>query len=164
MRSAVHLPVVSLVTAGGLLLATSLAGTQPAHAPGPCISGTYLAVEGSGTQSLWTFSSDGTFQATSSASRALNFSQIHGSWKRAGARHARVAGLDFVFRAQPDGAGVPPQAIARLDAWLTFSTDCRQLLGTFELRFYDAPGDDPLDASIPLVGSDTVSGRRVHVP
>ena len=27
--------------------------------------GSYLAVEGSGTQSLWTFSSDGTFQASS---------------------------------------------------------------------------------------------------
>jgi hypothetical protein len=159
-----HLAGICFVSAAVLLFTTSVAGTQPAGAVGGCIPGTYLAVEDSGTQSLWTFSSDGTFHATSSAESALNFSLIHGSWQRDGARTARAVGLDFVLRPQPEGAGVPPQAIARIDASMTFSRDCRQFAGAFNLRFYNAVADDPLNTAIAPSFSDTLTGRRVLVP
>jgi hypothetical protein len=153
-----------LVSALVLLVATSFASSQSAGAVGGCMPGTYLAVEGSGTQSLWTFSSDGTFQATSSAAGALDFSTIHGSWQRDGPRTARAVGLDFILRAGPEGAGVPPEAIARIDLSIAFSRDCRQFAGAFDLRFYDGVADDPLRTVVAPSGSDTMTGRRVVVP
>ena len=52
-----------------LLVASLFAFAVPAGAAGVggCIPGVYLVQEGSGTQSLWSFSSDGTIHSTSSA-------------------------------------------------------------------------------------------------
>src|SRR5262245_1214739 len=80
-----------------LLAAIGLARIRPVEAVGGCIPGSYLAVESSGTQSLWTFSSDGTFHASSSAQSAFNFSTIQGTWEREGASNVRAVGLDFTF-------------------------------------------------------------------
>ena len=65
-----NVPGLCFLCAGSLLVATSLVAPRSVEAAGGCIPGSYLAVEGSGTQSLWTFSSDGTFQVASSAERA----------------------------------------------------------------------------------------------
>lgn len=159
-----NVPGICLVAAGSLIFAATVMGTRPVEAVAGCIPGSYLAREASGTQSLWTFSSDGTFQATSSAERALNFSHIQGTWQRDAAHSARAVGLDFGFLPQPVGAGVPPQWVTRIDVSLTFARDCRQFAGGFELRFYDAAGD-PLDpTTMAPAGADTLIGRRIQVP
>jgi hypothetical protein len=151
-------------TAALLVAAAGIANIPRVEAAGGCIPGGYLAVEGSGTQSLWTFSSDGTFQASSSAQSAFNFSNIHGAWQREGRGDVRAVGLDFGFLPEPVGSGVPPQTITRIDVSLAFARDCQQFAGDFELRFYNA-ADDPLDAgaSVPA-GTDTVMARRIQVP
>jgi hypothetical protein len=126
----------------------------------------YLVVEGSGTQSLWTFSKDGAFQVASSAEVAFNFSHIHGAWKQKGPRAARATGLDFVFLPAPINGGVPPASIGRIDASISFSKNCKEIEGAFELRFFDPQTEDPLnpatDSGIPIV--DTFTGRRITVP
>jgi hypothetical protein len=53
------------------LLNSTIVGSRDTGAQGGCFPGTYLVVEGSGTQSLWTLSHDGAFQVTSSAERRL---------------------------------------------------------------------------------------------
>ena len=58
------------------LLSSTSANSRDAGAQGGCLPGTYLVIEGSGTQSLWTLSQDGGFQVTSSAERAFGFSHI----------------------------------------------------------------------------------------
>src|SRR5688500_14311748 len=125
-----------------------------------CIAGTYLVLEASGTQSLWTFSKDGTVQIASSAQEPLNFSDGHGAWKQTRSREARATILDFTY-----GEQTPPSAIARVDAQLSFSKKCTTVQGNFELRFFDPETEDPLDVSSdggsPL--TDTFSGRRVKV-
>jgi hypothetical protein len=157
-------PGIRLLSVGSLLFATSFAPARSVENVGGCTPGTYLAVEGSGTRSIWTFSSDGTFQATSSAERLFTFSHIQGAWQREGGRGARAVGLDFGFASQQAGAGVPPQWTTRIDAALEFSRDCQQVTGTFDLRFYDVP-DDPLAALTTAPnGSDTLIGRRLQVP
>ena len=126
--------------------------------------GSYLAAEGSGTQSLFTFSSDGTFQVTSSAERAFGFSHIQGTWERQGAHDARAVGLDFGLPSALTGAGAPPEWISRIDLSLRFSQDCGQFAGGFELRFNDAT-EDPLEApTTPPDGVDTLIARRIQVP
>jgi hypothetical protein len=125
-----------------------------------CI-GTYLMVEGSGTQSLWTFASDGTLQITSSAQDVDdeftdNFSEQHGAWKRAGQGNVETTTLDFTV----DGLYAPTR-IARVDALVTFSNACRDVTGSFDLRFYVMPAD-PLDINAgTLAFSDMVTGRQV---
>ena len=160
-----RMPGLYFVCAGSLLVvATSAAAPGPVGAVGGCIPGSYLAVEGSGTHSLWTFSSDGTFQVASSAERAFSFSHIQGTWQREGAHDARAVGLDFGLPAQPTGGGAPPEWITRIDVSLRFSRDCRQFAGGFELRFYDAT-EDPLEAPATVpAGTDTVTARRIQVP
>jgi hypothetical protein len=153
-----------VVCAGSLLVTTSLAAPRSVEAVGGCIPGSYLAIEGSGTQSLWTFSSDGTFQVASSAERAFKFSHIQGTWQRQGAYDSRAVGLDFGLPSDPIGAGAPPAWITRIDASLRFSRDCRRFAGGFELRFYDAT-EDPLEAPTTApAGADTVTARRIQVP
>ena len=155
---------IGVVCAGTLVVVTSLAVSRSDGPGGGCVPASYLAIEASGTQSLWTFSRDGTFQVASSAERAFTFSHIQGSWERDHARNVDAVGLDFGFRPQAVGAGVPPQWITRIDASLAFSRDCRQFVGDFDLRFYDA-GEDPLDPAAKVVSAhDTVTGRRVEVP
>ncbi len=131
-----------------------------------CIPGTYLVVEGSGTQSLWTFSKDGTFQTTSSAQGPLNFSDGQGAWKQTRSRQAKVTFLDFNYRDSGENGGFPPSGIARVDAQWSFSKKCTDVQGSFELRFFDPDTEDPLDPSTdtgdPI--SDTFTGRRVTVP
>ena len=78
-------PGLCFVCAGSLLVNASLAAPRSVGAVGGCIPGSYLAAEGSGTQSLLTFSSDGTFHLASSAERAFGFSHIQGTWQRQGA-------------------------------------------------------------------------------
>lgn len=159
-----NVPGICVMSVGSLLFATTLQGTRPVDTVGGCIPGSYLAVEASGTHSLWTFSSDGTLQATSSAEKVFGFSHIQGTWQRDGARGARAVGLDFGFRSQQVGAGVPPQWTTRLDVSLEFSRGCRQFAGAFDLRFYDVT-EDPLDAPTTVpAGSDTLTGRRIQVP
>ena len=152
-----------LVSAGLLLVGIIVGSTRPIEAIGGCIPGSYLAVEDSGTRSLWTFFSDGTFTAASSAQGAFNFSQIQGTWQRDGVNTSHAVALDFGFRSEPIGAGVPPQWITRIDASLEFARDCQQFAGEFELRFYSA-GEDPLDATaVVAAGGDTLTGLRINV-
>ena len=59
-----------------------------ADADGGCFQGTYFVRESSGTQSLWTFSQDGTYQSASSAEAARSFGHAQGAWKDPGSRIA----------------------------------------------------------------------------
>src|SRR5262249_55212806 len=128
------------------ILNSSIASSQDTESSqGGCFPGTYLVVEGNGTQSLWTLSQDGTFHITSSAERAFNFSHIQGVWTKAGARDAKARGLDFTFKRTPVNGGVPPSKITRLDALMTFAQRCEEMKGTFELRVFN-PDDDPLNS------------------
>jgi hypothetical protein len=144
------------------LLNSTIVSSRDTGAQGGCFPGTYLVVEGSGTQSLWTLSHDGAFQVTSSAERAFGFSHIQGVWKKTGARDAKARGLDFNFNETPVNSGVPPSRIARLDIVMSFAEKCEEMEGSFELRVFN-PNDDPLDSNTPAVTSDTFSGRRVRI-
>jgi hypothetical protein len=145
-----------------LLLKSTFVNARDTGAQGGCFPGTYLVVEGSGTQSLWILSQDGAFQVTSSAERAFGFSHIQGVWKKTGARDAKARGLDFNFSETPVNRGVPPAQIARLDIVIGFAEKCDEMAGAFELRVFN-PADDPLDSNRPAVASDTFSGRRLSV-
>jgi hypothetical protein len=130
---------------------------------GGCIPGVYLVQESSGTQSLWSFSGDGTIHTTSSAQGAFHFGDGYGGWKQT--RHQQVGStfLDFTYNPSPTGSGVPPSAVARVDALSSFSEHCAEIHGTFELRFFDPVSEDPLDRATdtgePVV--ETFTGRRV---
>lgn len=79
-----------------------------------------------------------------------------------GGSGARAVGLDF-FLPEPVGAGAPPQSICG-STHRSFSRNCGQFTGEFELRFYNA-AEGPLAApSAVPAGTDTVTGRRVRVP
>jgi hypothetical protein len=82
-------------------------GTLHAASKEGCIPGTYLIEEASGTQSLWTFSKDGTIQIASSAQGALNFSDGYGAWKQASSREAKATIIDFNYGGAVNG-GFPP--------------------------------------------------------
>jgi hypothetical protein len=144
------------------LLNSSIVGSRDTRAQGGCFPGTYLVVEGSGTQSLWTLSHDGAFQVTSSAERAFGFSHIQGVWKKTSARDAKARGLDFNFNETPVNSGVPPSQITRLDILMSFAERCEEMEGSFELRVFN-PNDDPLGSNRPVAASDTFSGRRVSI-
>jgi hypothetical protein len=144
------------------LLNSTIVSSTAAGAQGGCFTGTYLVVEGSGTQSLWILSHDGAFQVTSSAERAFGFSHIQGVWKKTSAREARARGLDFNFRETPLNGGVPPSQIARIDIVMSFAEKCEEMEGSLELRVFN-PNDDPLDSNRPVAVSDTFSGRRVSI-
>jgi hypothetical protein len=132
---------------------------------GGCIPGAYLVVEESGTQSLWTFSSDGTVQSASSAQGALNFSDAQGAWKQSRSGQAKATIIDFNYSNSSLNGGFPPSGIARVDATLSFSKKCDRVEGSFELRFFDPETEDPLDVTSdsgnPI--SDTFTGRRIIV-
>jgi hypothetical protein len=145
-----------------LLLNSTIVGSRDTGAEGGCFPGTYLVIEGSGTQSLWTLSHDGAFQVTSSAERAFGFSHIQGVWKKSGARDAKARGLDFNFSETPVNNGVPPSHIARLDIVISFADGCEDVEGSFDLHVFN-PSDDPLDSNAPLAASDTFTGRRVGI-
>lgn len=158
-------PSLCFVCAGSLLVAASLTAPRSVGAVGGCIPGSYLAAEGSGTQSLLTFSSDGTFHLASSAERAFGFSHIQGTWQRQGAHDVRAVGLDFGLPSDPTGAGAPPEWITRIDMSLRFSPDCRRFAGDFELRFFYDATDDPLEPPTTAPdGADTLTARRIQVP
>ena len=145
-----------------LSMNSTIASSRDTESQGGCFPGTYLVVEGSGTQSLWTLSQDGTFHIASSAERAFDFSHIQGVWAKAGARDAKARGLDFTFNQTPVNGGVPPSQITRLDALMTFAQRCDEMEGTFELRVFN-PNDDPLNSNPPAISSDIFSGRRVSI-
>jgi len=130
-----------------------------------CIPGTYLVKEGSGTQSLWTLSQDGTLQITSSAEVAFNFSHLQGAWRQTSRGRAKAVALDFDFISSPIANGAPPAAIARLDISISFSKECDGMEGNLALRFFDSKTEDPLDpstgAGAPAL--DNFLGRRVRV-
>ena len=144
------------------LLTSSVATGRNTESQGGCFAGTYLVVEGSGTQSLWTLSQDGAFQVTSSAERAFGFSHIQGVWTKTGARHAKARGLDFNFSQTPVNGGVPPSQITRLDIVMTFAQSCKEMEGAFELRAFN-PNEDPLNSNTPAIASDIFLGRRVSI-
>lgn len=153
------------VTAALVVFGSGVIGPPLARAAGGCVPGSYLVLEGSGTRSLWKFSRGGTFQVTSSAERALNFSHLHGAWKQKGSRGGKATGLDFVFLTDPVSGGVPPEFIARIDAQFSFSRNCKEIEGAFEIRFFAPDTDDPLDpATGTFIGHDTFTGRRITVP
>ena len=154
--------LVFLLSMAAFLLSSMSASSRDAGAQGGCFPGTYLVVEGSGTQSLWTLSHDGALQVTSSAERAFGFSHIQGVWKKTGARDAKARGLDFNFSETPVNSGVPPSHIARLDIVISFADKCEELEGRFDLHIFN-PSDDPLDSNAPLAASDTFTGRRVGI-
>jgi hypothetical protein len=145
-----------------ILLNVTTGSSRDAGTQGGCFHGTYLVVEGSGTQSLWTLSDDGGFQVTSSAEKAFGFSHIQGVWKKTGARDAKARGLDFTFRDNAVSGGVPPAQIVRIDIEMRFAEKCRVIEGDFELRVFDH-NDDPLTSNTPPDASETFSGRRVTI-
>jgi len=125
-----------------------------------CIAGTYLIEEGSGTQSLWSFSEDGLVFGTSSAQSLLSFTNQQGVWRSTGKRNATATILDFSF----DGDGQLKNT-GRVDISIDFADrDCDRIYGEFSVRFFE-PGEDPLDPRTdtgePL--TDTFVGRRVKV-
>lgn len=130
---------------------------------GGCIPGAYLVQKGSGTQSLWSFSKDGTIHITSSAQGALNFGDGYGAWKQKRSRQAKATILDFNYNESPVNNGFPPSAVARVDAGLSFSKNCKEVQGSFELRFFDPETEDPLDPGTDTGSpiSDTFTGRRI---
>jgi hypothetical protein len=138
---------------------------QPSAARDGCIPGTYLVKEGSGTQSLWTLSEDGTLHITSSAEVAFNFSPLQGAWRQSGRGQAKAVALDFDFISNPIGDGAPPASIARLDISISFSRECNEIEGDLELRFFDPKTEDPLDpaTSAGMPTTDSFTGRRIRV-
>jgi hypothetical protein len=144
------------------LLNPPIVSSSDAGAQGGCFPGTYLVVEGSGTQSLWTLSDDGAFQVTSSAERAVGFSHIQGVWKKTSPRDAKARGLDFDFNETRVKSGVPPSQISRIDIVMRFAEKCEKMEGSLELRLFK-PNDDPFDSNRPAASSDTFSGRRVSI-
>jgi hypothetical protein len=144
------------------LLNSTIVSSRDTGAQGGCLPGTYLVVEGSGTQSLWILSHDGAFHVTSSAERAFGFSHIQGVWKKTGARDAKATGLDFNFSETAVDAGVPPSQIARLDIVIRIADRCEEIEGRFELRAF-GPDEDPLSPNTPAITSDTFFGRRVRI-
>lgn len=123
-----------------------------------CFTGTYLNTEGSGTQSLFTFTSEGNFIGTSSTQKVLNFSTEQGSWKSAGPDSARAVFLDFTF-----GENDELENIARVDLEISFfGLNCEETEGSFEIRFFQ-DGEDPLDISTDTgeAVSDTFTGRKI---
>ena len=146
-----------------LLLANStIVSSRDTGSEGGCFPGTYLVVEGSGTQSIWTLSQDGAFNVTSSAESAFGFSHIQGVWKKTGARDAKARGFDFNFNETPMNGGVPPAQLARLDIAISFAQKCEEMEGRFELRAFNA-NEDPLTPHTPVIAFDTFSGRRVTI-
>jgi hypothetical protein len=145
-----------------MLVSSTIANSRDTGSQGGCFPGTYVVVEGSGTQSLWTLSQDGAFQVTSSAERAFGFSHIQGVWKKTGARDAKATGLDFNFSETPVNGGVPPSQIARLDIVIRIADRCEEIEGSFELRAF-GPNEDPLSPNTPAIASDTFFGRRVRI-
>ena len=124
-----------------------------------CFIGTFLVEEGSGTQSLWSFGPGGVMFITSSAQKALDFTDEQGAWRKTGKREAVATTLDFSFNADGSLAN-----IARVNIDVTFSgRGCADIGGAFTVSFY-APGVDPLGPdSVPEnVVSDTFTGRRVR--
>ena len=144
------------------LLSSTVSSSRDTGAQGGCFPGTYLVVESSGTQSLWTLFKDGAFHVTSSAERALGFSHIQGVWTKTGARDAKARGLDFKFTQTPVNGGVPPSQIARLDIVMKFAETCEEIEGSFELRAFNS-NEDPLNANTPAIASDIFFGRRVSI-
>ena len=151
-----------VLSIAAFLLSSTSASSRDTGAQGGCLPGTYLVVEGSGTQSLWILARDGGFQVTSSAEKAFGFSHIQGVWKKIGARDAKARGLDFNFKETPVNDGVPPAQITRLDIVMRFADRCEQMEGSFELRVLNS-NEDPLDANTPAIASDTFFGRRVSI-
>lgn len=143
-----------------LLSFTTLAAEHASPRDFPeCFIGTFLVEEGNGTQSLWTFGPGGVMFITSSAQKALDFTDEQGAWKKTGRREAIATTLDFSFNADGSLAN-----IARVNIDVTFSgRGCADIGGAFTVSFY-APGVDPLDPdSVPEnVVSDTFTGRRVQ--
>ena len=84
MTSQVPTALLSFIlTLSGILTVTAYA-----DADAGCFQGTYFVRESSGTQSLWTFSQDGTYQSASSAEAARSFGHAQGAWKDPGSRIA----------------------------------------------------------------------------
>src|SRR6266404_3717015 len=112
-----------------------LAFARPVHSAtnGGCIPGTYLVQEGSSTQSLWSYSQDGTVHITSSAQSALHFGDAYGAWKHMRSKRVKATVLDFSYTQSPGSNGFPPAAVARIDAVSSFSQTCKDVQGSFEL-------------------------------
>jgi hypothetical protein len=143
----------------GILFVMLIQGTTSfAAGKSGCMTGTYLVQEGSGTQSLWTFSKDGTILISSSAQGPLNFGDIQGAWKQTGNKAAHVTALDFNY-----GSTSVPAAVARIDVVATFSNQCTRMQGSFSLRFFTPGIEDPLDPSTDTGApiTDTFAGRKV---
>lgn len=125
-----------------------------------CFTGTYLNIEGSGTQSLFTFTADGNFIGVSSAEKVLNFSTELGSWIATSSDTVKAVFLDFSF-----GNSGELVNIARVDLDITFIGDnCKETQGSFEIRFFE-DNEDPLDISTDTgkAITDTFSGRKIVV-
>lgn len=152
-------------TVSTFCLVVSFTGLAPRglEAKDGCVPGSYLVEQSDGTQSLWTLTADGTLHITSSAEAALGFSHEQGIWEAKGPRRVAAVALDFNFVLAAPGSGVPPAAVARVDARLAFSKKCTLLKGSFELRFFDVDTEDPLDPSTDLGDSisETITGRRL---
>jgi hypothetical protein len=146
---------------------TMLAVLSPRHAAAKedtCIPGTYLVEQEDGTQSLWTLAKHGDLHITSSAEAEFPFSHEQGVWKPSGMNTAKAMTLDFTFGAPVNG-GVPPAAIARVDALLTFSEQCQRGEGSFELRFFDPQTEDALEPTTDTGDVVTMrfTGRRLMI-
>lgn len=118
--------------------------------------GTYLLDFG-GSAALWTFSADGTVQATDAAEDGRPgdfgfnpFSHQQGVWAATGDFVAKATTLHLGFAGEFGSAEGP----TRTDTTYTVTNDCASLQIKFDLRFYGS-GQDPLD---PNDGSQGFSG------
>lgn len=118
--------------------------------------GTYL-VDVTESEALWTISQDGMFQGTDSAEQTLIFSHQQGAWVSTGSNKAKATWLDF-----PTAPAA--HSYARVDAELTFGSDCESMTGTFDVWLY-LPSEDPLDRTTggeQVIYDRPFAGRRVN--
>ena len=160
-----NLKLTSLFQFFLLLIAAMYIITADAQAGGSnkypkCYIGTYLVEEGSGTASTWTLGARGVITITSSAQKALNFSDAQGAWISTGKLEAQATLVDFSF----DNEGALLN-IAKINVDMNFTDkNCEAVEGSFTVYFYQ-PDVDPLDPdSVPdNILTDTFTGQRINV-
>ena len=126
--------------------------------------GTYL-IDFGGGEALWTFSADGTVQATDAGEDGRPglfdpFSHQQGAWTATADFVAKATTLNFRFA----GDFGPGGDVARTDMTYTPTSDCTAMAFDFDLRFY-APGQDPLNPNDGTTGfGGTGTGRLLTTP
>ena len=152
---------ISFVLVAALIAVLALAsmGADSAAVLSTNCTGTYL-VDLPTSQGIWTLFKDGNFQGTDSAEDFWSFSHGQGSWKYSNGA-TKMSYLDY----DVDGVEAPT-GMARFDATLTFSNQCRDVSGVGTLYFFDTTsGGDPLNINTAFGTAPGINftGRRLNV-